>query len=251
MADAAQRQPGGMVAMLKGEREDVLELAAELGLSLANDNAPGQIVLSGPMELVDEAVARADGIGCRGAQARRRRRLPLAAHGARRGRASRRRSTRRPSARPPSPCSPTAAPSRSSTCGASLPRTSSSPCAGARRCSPCRRMGATDFVECGPGAVLQRPRQAHAAGGRVKAGVFGIGAALPEEIVTNADLVRDLDTTDEWIVRRTGIRERRHLNGTRTLADLAAEACVVALQDAGRDAAEVDHVMVCASRPIA
>ncbi len=66
MSDAAEQQPGGMVAMLKGEREDVYELAAELGLSLANDNAPGQIVLSGPMEAVDEAAARADAIGCRG-----------------------------------------------------------------------------------------------------------------------------------------------------------------------------------------
>ena len=52
MAQAAAQQPGGMVAMLKGEREDVLELADELGLSLANDNAPGQIVLSGAMEQV-------------------------------------------------------------------------------------------------------------------------------------------------------------------------------------------------------
>jgi malonyl CoA-acyl carrier protein transacylase len=66
MADAADRQPGGMVAMLKGEREDVYELAAELHLSVANDNAPGQIVLSGAMEAVDEAVERADSIGCRG-----------------------------------------------------------------------------------------------------------------------------------------------------------------------------------------
>jgi 3-oxoacyl-[acyl-carrier-protein] synthase-3 len=83
----------------------------------------------------------------------------------------------------------------------------------------------------------------------VKAGVFGIGYALPEEIVTNADLMKHLDTTDEWIVRRTGIRERRHLNGSRTLADLAAEACTMALADAGRDAADVDRVMVCSLTP--
>jgi 3-oxoacyl-[acyl-carrier-protein] synthase-3 len=83
----------------------------------------------------------------------------------------------------------------------------------------------------------------------VKAGIFGIGAALPDEIVTNADLMKNLDTTDEWIVRRTGIRERRHLNGSRTLADLAAEACTMALKDAGRDAADVDRVMVCSLTP--
>jgi len=66
MAKAADMQPGGMVAILGGERDDVLELGAELGLSLANDNAPGQIVLSGAMQAVDEAVDRADAIGCRG-----------------------------------------------------------------------------------------------------------------------------------------------------------------------------------------
>jgi 3-oxoacyl-[acyl-carrier-protein] synthase-3 len=83
----------------------------------------------------------------------------------------------------------------------------------------------------------------------VKAGVFGIGAALPEEIVTNFDLERHLDTSNEWILRRTGIRERRHLNGSRTLADLAAEACSAALKDAGRDAADVDRVIVCSLTP--
>ena len=65
MADAAALQPGGMVALLGGERDDVLELAAQLRLSLANDNAPGQIVLSGPMAAVDAALQRAGDIGCR------------------------------------------------------------------------------------------------------------------------------------------------------------------------------------------
>jgi [acyl-carrier-protein] S-malonyltransferase len=65
MSDAAEREGGGMVAMLKGERDDVCELAAELGLSLANDNAPGQIVLSGRSDAIAQAVERADSIGCR------------------------------------------------------------------------------------------------------------------------------------------------------------------------------------------
>jgi 3-oxoacyl-[acyl-carrier-protein] synthase-3 len=83
----------------------------------------------------------------------------------------------------------------------------------------------------------------------MKAGVFGIGSALPEHIVTNADFEAYLDTTDEWIVRRTGIRERRHLNGSRTLTDLAADACTAALADAGRDPADVDHVIVSTLTP--
>ena len=65
MADAAEREDGGMVAMLKGERDDILELAAELGLSLANDNSPGQIVLSGRSDAIAQAVERAGDIGCR------------------------------------------------------------------------------------------------------------------------------------------------------------------------------------------
>ena len=65
MADAAAREPGGMVALLGGERDDVYELAADLGLSLANDNAPGQIVLSGHMRGIDAAVRRSADIGCR------------------------------------------------------------------------------------------------------------------------------------------------------------------------------------------
>jgi len=66
MAKAADMQPGGMVAILGGDRDDVLELGAELGLSLANDNAPGQIVLSGAMEAVDAAVDKAEQVGARG-----------------------------------------------------------------------------------------------------------------------------------------------------------------------------------------
>ena len=65
MADAAAREPGGMVALLGGERDDVYELALELGLSIANDNAPGQLVLSGAIDGVEIAVERAGEIGCR------------------------------------------------------------------------------------------------------------------------------------------------------------------------------------------
>jgi 3-oxoacyl-[acyl-carrier-protein] synthase-3 len=76
-----------------------------------------------------------------------------------------------------------------------------------------------------------------------KAALIGIGSALPPERVTNDDLARTLDTSDEWIIRRTGIRERRRLNGTQSLTDLAVEACEAALADCGRDGSEIDQVL--------
>ena len=59
MAKAAEANPGGMVAMLGGDADAVKRLAAELGLMVANDNAPGQLVLSGGHEAIDQVVARA------------------------------------------------------------------------------------------------------------------------------------------------------------------------------------------------
>src|SRR4051794_552469 len=69
MADAGELAPGGMVAMLGGDARDVRALATRLGLVVANDNAPGQLVLSGPIDAVAEAeeVARDEA----GARARR------------------------------------------------------------------------------------------------------------------------------------------------------------------------------------
>ncbi|MEA2155779.1 MAG: 3-oxoacyl-[acyl-carrier-protein] synthase [Solirubrobacteraceae bacterium] len=83
----------------------------------------------------------------------------------------------------------------------------------------------------------------------MKAGVLGIGSALPEHVVTNADFAAYLDTSDEWIQRRTGIRERRHLNGSHSLTDLAVTACNAALADAGREATDVEHVIVSTLTP--
>jgi len=83
----------------------------------------------------------------------------------------------------------------------------------------------------------------------LRAGLFGVGAALPAAVVTNADLEQHLDTTDDWIVRRTGIRARRRLAEDASLAELAARACVEALADAGRAAGDVDHVIVSTITP--
>ena len=83
----------------------------------------------------------------------------------------------------------------------------------------------------------------------MRAGVVGVGASLPPDVVTNADLVASLDTTEEWIVKRTGIRERRRLNGDQSLADLAVAASEAALTDAGRRPDEVDRVIVASVTP--
>ncbi|HVE67555.1 MAG TPA: ACP S-malonyltransferase [Solirubrobacteraceae bacterium] len=65
MAAAGEAAPGGMVAMLGGEEAAVRELAERLGLTVANDNAPGQLVLSGPIDAVREAEARPRDAGAR------------------------------------------------------------------------------------------------------------------------------------------------------------------------------------------
>lgn len=91
-----------------------------------------------------------------------------------------------------------------------------------------------------PGATRRRP---------TKAGLFGIGSALPERVITNDDWAQGLDTSDEWIVRRTGIRERFWLDAGEPLAALAARAGRDALADAGRDAADVDLVLVSTITP--
>jgi 3-oxoacyl-[acyl-carrier-protein] synthase III len=94
-----------------------------------------------------------------------------------------------------------------------------------------------------------RPRRTAQRRRGLQAGIFGVGAALPERVVTNADLEQRLETTDEWIVRRTGIRERRIIAPDQTLAELATQACALALEDAGRTAAEVDQIIVSTITP--
>jgi 3-oxoacyl-[acyl-carrier-protein] synthase-3 len=76
--------------------------------------------------------------------------------------------------------------------------------------------------------------------------ITGWGAALPEKVITNHDLEGWLDTSDEWIVERTGIRERRVGGVT---SDLAVEAAQKALASAGRSPADVDGLIVATTTP--
>ena len=74
--------------------------------------------------------------------------------------------------------------------------------------------------------------------------VVGTGVHLPPTVVTNQDLTRTLDTTDEWIVARTGIRERRHLAPELATSDMCLAAAGPALAAAGLTPAELDAIIV-------
>jgi 3-oxoacyl-[acyl-carrier-protein] synthase-3 len=74
--------------------------------------------------------------------------------------------------------------------------------------------------------------------------VTGVGGYLPPDIVTNDDLAKVVETSDEWIFERTGIRSRRRAADDVAVSDLALEASRRALAAAGRTAAEVDLIIV-------
>ena len=74
--------------------------------------------------------------------------------------------------------------------------------------------------------------------------VTGVGGYLPEEIVTNDDLARIVDTSDEWIVERTGIRQRHRAAADQPVSDLAVAAARRALEAAGRTPEDVDLIIV-------
>ena len=79
--------------------------------------------------------------------------------------------------------------------------------------------------------------------------VTGVGGYLPEEIVTNADLAKTVDTSDEWIVERTGIRQRHRAAEGQFTSDLATEAALKALTAAGRRPEDVDLIIVATTTP--
>ena len=79
--------------------------------------------------------------------------------------------------------------------------------------------------------------------------IIGTGAYLPEKKVTNRDLEKIVDTSDEWIYSRTGMRERRIARADQATSDLAAEAAKAALADAGIGAEEVDLLIVATLSP--
>lgn len=83
----------------------------------------------------------------------------------------------------------------------------------------------------------------------IPVGIIGTGSYLPEKVVTNADLEKSVETTDEWIVSRTGIRERRIASPEEASSDLAVEAAKRAMEHAGVTADQIDLIIVATITP--
>jgi 3-oxoacyl-[acyl-carrier-protein] synthase-3 len=79
--------------------------------------------------------------------------------------------------------------------------------------------------------------------------IIGTGSYLPARVVSNADLEKMVETTDAWIVERTGIRERHHAAEGELTSDLALNAAERAIEAAGVDSAEIDLIVVATTTP--
>lgn len=79
--------------------------------------------------------------------------------------------------------------------------------------------------------------------------LLGVGSHLPKRVMTNAELAQRVDTSDEWIIERTGIRERRIAAEDEKTSDLACMASINALKAAGREASDIDLVIVATTTP--
>jgi len=79
--------------------------------------------------------------------------------------------------------------------------------------------------------------------------IAGLGAYVPQRVLTNQDLCDIVDTSDQWIVEHTGIRERRMLAEDQATSDLAYEATLIALEDADIPADDIDLIIVASVTP--
>jgi 3-oxoacyl-[acyl-carrier-protein] synthase-3 len=95
---------------------------------------------------------------------------------------------------------------------------------------------------------FKNPRARHDFKGRT-CSIAGVGSYVPEQILTNADLEKMVDTSDEWITTRTGIKERRIAGKNEFTSDLAARAALRALERAGVAAEKIDLIIVATITP--
>lgn len=79
--------------------------------------------------------------------------------------------------------------------------------------------------------------------------LIGYGSYLPERVMTNQDFEKIMDTSDEWIVQRTGMRERHFARDDETVVDMATIAASRALENAGITINDIDMVIVATTSP--
>jgi 3-oxoacyl-[acyl-carrier-protein] synthase III len=79
--------------------------------------------------------------------------------------------------------------------------------------------------------------------------IIGTGSYVPEKVLTNADLTRMVDTSDEWITTRTGIKERRLAAQDEYTSDMATKAALAAIEQAGISAKEIDLILLATATP--
>ena len=84
---------------------------------------------------------------------------------------------------------------------------------------------------------------------KIYAALNSIGAYVPSKIITNDDLSKIVDTSDEWIQKRTGIKERRFAEATEATSDLATKAARIALQRAKLNPEQIDMVILATISP--
>src|SRR4051812_5042391 len=95
---------------------------------------------------------------------------------------------------------------------------------------------------------FKNPRAQHNFQGRT-CSITGVGSYVPEKILTNQDLTKLVETTDEWITSRTGIKERRIAAETEFTSDMGAEAALRAMKKAGVTAEQIDLIIVATITP--
>jgi DnaJ-class molecular chaperone len=82
-----------------------------------------------------------------------------------------------------------------------------------------------------------------------RVGIIGVGKYLPKRVLSNRDLEKTVDTSDEWITTRTGIKERRLVSSHEAASDLAINAAKEALKDAGIKPQDLDLIIVATITP--
>src|ERR1043165_9042786 len=95
---------------------------------------------------------------------------------------------------------------------------------------------------------FKNPRAQHNFQGRT-CSITGVGSYVPAKVLTNAELEKMVETSDDWITSRTGIRERRIAAEGEFTSDIAAKAALAAMEDAGIKPEEIDLIILATITP--